>query len=54
VARPGPTCVLTPGQGIRRTPDEDGGIYVFPVPGTPLAPDPAAPLVCDWRDGDVW
>ena len=46
---PGPTAVLTPA-GIRRTPDEDGGIYV--LPGTDRL-DATAQLTCD-RDGDVW
>lgn len=49
---PGPTCVLTPDRGVRRTEDVDGWVYVLPVPGTPL--DTAEPLICDWRDGDVW
>jgi aminoglycoside 2'-N-acetyltransferase I len=48
----GPTGVLTPDRGIRRTPDEDGWIFVRPVPGITL--NPAALLVCDWRDGEVW
>jgi aminoglycoside 2'-N-acetyltransferase I len=46
----GPTSALTP-DGIVRTEDEDDGIFVLPV-GVPL--DPSGPLVCDWRDGDVW
>ncbi|MEQ1569627.1 MAG: GNAT family N-acetyltransferase [Myxococcota bacterium] len=46
----GPTGVLSPA-GLVRTPDEDGGVFVWPVaPG--LALD--GPLVCDWRDGDPW
>ena len=47
---PGPTAVLTP-DGVRPTPDADGGIFVRPV-GVRL--DPRRPLICDWRDGDVW
>jgi aminoglycoside 2'-N-acetyltransferase I len=47
---PGPTAVLSP-SGVRRTPDEDGGVYVLPG-AVPL--DPTAELACDWRDGDVW
>ena len=47
---PGPTSVLTP-DGIRRTPEEDGGIYV--LPGS-VELVPTAELTCDWRDGDVW
>ncbi len=46
----GPTSALTP-RGIVRTADEDGGIHV--LPGS-FALDLSAPLVCDWRDGDVW
>ena len=34
-----------------RTPDADGAIFVRT--GTARL-DPALPLVCDWRDGDVW
>ena len=45
----GPTAGLTP-DGIRPTPDEDS-IMVLPVTAVL---DPAAVLVCDWRDGDVW
>jgi len=47
---PGPTAVLTP-EGIRPTPDADGAIFVRTV-GAAL--DPEQPLICDWRDGDVW
>ena len=46
----GPTSVLTP-NGIARTPDDDGGVYVLPV-GVEL--DTSAELSCDWRAGDVW
>jgi aminoglycoside 2'-N-acetyltransferase I len=46
----GPTSALTP-TGIKRTPDEDGSIFVLPV-NTPLDLD--GELTCDWRDGDVW
>ena len=46
----GATWVLSP-DGIERTADEDGGIYVLPL-DTPM--DLAGDLVCDWRDGDVW
>jgi aminoglycoside 2'-N-acetyltransferase I len=46
----GPTAALTP-DGIVRTPDDDGGVYVFRGPA-PLALE--AELACDWRDGDVW
>ena len=47
---PGPTAALTP-DGVRRTPEADGGIFVRPVTAHL---DPALPLICDWRDGDVW
>lgn len=46
----GRTWALTP-DGVVRTEDEDGGIYVLPG-AVPLDLD--ADLVCDWRDGDVW
>jgi aminoglycoside 2'-N-acetyltransferase I len=46
----GPSSALTPA-GIRRTPGDDGCIYVFPLTA-PL--DLAGELTCDWRDGDVW
>jgi aminoglycoside 2'-N-acetyltransferase I len=46
----GPTWVLAP-DGVRRTADDDGGIYVLPL-NTPM--DRGGDLVCDWRDGDVW
>ena len=46
----GPSSALTP-DGIVRTADADGGIYVLPVA---VRLDLTAPLVADWRDGDVW
>ena len=46
----GPSSVLTP-TGVRRTPEDDGAIYVFELT-VPL--DISAELTCDWRDGDVW
>ncbi|GAA2752789.1 MULTISPECIES: GNAT family N-acetyltransferase [Kitasatospora] len=47
----GPTWALTP-DGVVRTADEDGWIYVRPV-AVPL--DPRGGLtVCDWRGGDLW
>lgn len=46
----GPSYALTP-QGVIRTEDEDGGIFVLPL----TAPvDVTGALTCDWRDGDVW
>ena len=46
----GPSSALTP-SGVRRTEDDDGGIYVLPVT---IALDTSAELTCDWRDGDLW
>ena len=46
----GPTSALTP-NGVIRTPDDDGTVFVLPVSTTV---DPAAPITCDWRDGDLW
>jgi aminoglycoside 2'-N-acetyltransferase I len=46
----GPSSVLTP-DGIKRTPDEDGCIYVLET-SVPL--DLSGDLTCDWRDGDAW
>jgi aminoglycoside 2'-N-acetyltransferase I len=46
----GTTAVLGP-DGIIPTPNERGGIYVLPITAEL---DPAQPLICDWRDGDVW
>jgi aminoglycoside 2'-N-acetyltransferase I len=48
----GPSWALTP-SGVVRTADEDGAIYILPLPnGAPL--DLNGPLMADWRDGDVW
>jgi aminoglycoside 2'-N-acetyltransferase I len=46
----GPASALTP-TGIRRTEEEDGGIYVLPVTARL---DLSGELTCDWRDGHVW
>jgi aminoglycoside 2'-N-acetyltransferase I len=46
----GESATLAP-DGIRRTPDKDGWIYVLPVT---CELDPAAALVCDWRPGELW
>ncbi|WP_282693153.1 GNAT family N-acetyltransferase [Streptomyces sp. CC208A] len=43
--------VLSP-DGIVRLPDEEGSVFLRPAGARPL-PDPAGPLVFDWRDGDV-
>jgi aminoglycoside 2'-N-acetyltransferase I len=44
----GPASALTP-DGVRDCPDEDS-IHVLAA--TPLDPD--GPIVCDWREGEVW
>lgn len=44
----GPTSVLSP-DGPRPTPD--CAVHVLPVT---VSVDPDSPLMCDWRDGDVW
>ncbi|MEQ3552415.1 GNAT family N-acetyltransferase [Pseudonocardia nematodicida] len=49
-AWPGPLGALTP-DGVVDTPDERGAVYVLRVCADL---DPAAPLVCDWRDGELW
>jgi aminoglycoside 2'-N-acetyltransferase I len=46
----GTAAVITP-TGIRRTPDEDGTVYVLPL-DAPLRLH--GDLACDWRNGDVW
>ena len=46
----GPTSALTP-DGIARTTEEDGFIYVLPLA---VEFDLSGDLICDWRDGDVW
>jgi aminoglycoside 2'-N-acetyltransferase I len=46
----GPTSALTP-DGVVRTPDEDGGIWVLRA-SAPLDLD--GDLVCDFRDGSLW
>lgn len=48
----GRTSALTP-QGVQRTPDDEGWIYVYPVAGVDLGALDGE-LTCDWRDGDVW
>jgi aminoglycoside 2'-N-acetyltransferase I len=46
----GPTSVLAL-EGPRRTPDDDGAVWVLPVA---CELDLDGELTCDWRDGDVW
>ncbi|MFI1994987.1 GNAT family N-acetyltransferase [Actinoplanes sp. NPDC020271] len=49
---PGGTAALTP-SGVTRTPDDDGSTLIRRVPGG-ASLDEFAPIICDWRDGDVW
>ena len=46
----GRCSALTP-DGIVRTEEEEGAIFVFPVTATL---DLSGELTCGWRDGDVW
>jgi aminoglycoside 2'-N-acetyltransferase I len=46
----GPLSALTP-DGIVRTPEEEGYVYVLEVDG-PL--EVTGELTCDWREGDLW
>jgi aminoglycoside 2'-N-acetyltransferase I len=46
----GPLLALTP-DGIVRTPEEDGYVYVLEVDGSL---DVDGELTCDWREGDLW
>jgi aminoglycoside 2'-N-acetyltransferase I len=46
----GPLSALTP-TGTRRTPKQEGSIYVFPVTA---GLDLDGELTADWREGDVW
>jgi aminoglycoside 2'-N-acetyltransferase I len=48
----GPTWVAGP-EGPERTAEEDGSVLVLRTSATG-ALDLGAPLVCDWRAGDVW
>ena len=45
----GTTSVLAP-DGRRRTPEDDGGVWLLPG-GVPVD---GGDLACDWRAGDVW
>lgn len=40
-------------KGREPTPEDDGGILVLRTPATADL-DLAAPIICDWRPGDVW
>jgi aminoglycoside 2'-N-acetyltransferase I len=46
----GPCSAVTP-DGVVRTPEEEGSIYVLPVT---LPLDVTRELACDWREGDAW
>ena len=46
----GPSSAMTP-DGIRRTADKDGVIYVLPV-SVPV--DVSGELTCDWRPASLW
>jgi aminoglycoside 2'-N-acetyltransferase I len=46
----GPSSALTP-DGVRRTADKDGFIYILPV-SVPV--DVTGELICDWRQGALW
>ena len=46
----GPVSAMTP-DGTRRTPRNDGAVYVLPV-SVPL--DLSGELTCDWRPASVW
>ncbi len=48
----GPSFVRA-AEGPRATPADDGYIMVLPTASTPEL-DPAAPISCEWRSGDVW
>ena len=39
--------------GVVRTEEDDDGLMVLPTPAIP-EPDVDAPIVCEWREGDVW
>jgi aminoglycoside 2'-N-acetyltransferase I len=48
----GPTSVASLA-GLRRTPDDDGGVLVLRTPSSPDL-DLDGGIACDWRPGDVW
>ncbi|CKG93372.1 aminoglycoside N-acetyltransferase AAC(2')-Id [Mycolicibacterium smegmatis] len=51
----GPTSVLTPTEGIVRTPEDDRSLFVLPVDlPDGLELDTAREITCDWRSGDPW
>jgi len=48
----GPTFADSPG-GVIRTEEEDDGVMVLRCEG-PEGLALGSPIVCDWREGDVW
>jgi aminoglycoside 2'-N-acetyltransferase I len=46
----GTTSVVAP-EGIRRTPEDDGDVFVLPVA---VELDLDGDIACDWREGEVW
>ncbi|HEY9350355.1 MAG TPA: hypothetical protein VIP75_06660, partial [Acidothermales bacterium] len=46
----GTTSVIAP-TGRRRTPDDDGAVYVLSVD---VRLTMTGDLACEWREGDVW
>jgi aminoglycoside 2'-N-acetyltransferase I len=40
--------------GDRRTPDEEGYVFILRTPTTPQDLDLDGVLTCEWRPGDVW
>jgi aminoglycoside 2'-N-acetyltransferase I len=49
----GPTFVQLVDGEVKRTEEDDDGLMVLPTPSLP-SPDVAAPIICEWRPGDVW
>lgn len=49
---PGPAFVWTDA-GPEPTPNEDGSVLVLRTAATPVL-DHTLPLICEWREGDVW
>jgi aminoglycoside 2'-N-acetyltransferase I len=49
----GRSFVRTADGGLVATPDDDGYLMVLQTPSTPPLV-PLAPIVCEWRPGDVW
>ena len=48
----GPSSAFGP-SGIEYTPEDDGAIFVLPLPAAGLI-DVDGALTCDWRDGELW